>query len=95
MKIDSLPKGRKPKFKLGDLVKIVFRSDDGPASYRLKGDMGIICEVLYYQCKDYGVDYSWEDKDPYYLIEYKILPTNNQKNHRYISEENLRKVEND
>jgi len=94
LKIDELPVHKKAKFKIGDLVKIVFHSDDGPSSYELKGDMALVCEVLFYQCKDYSIaDYS--DREPYYLIEYKLLPSDSKEQFRYVSEEHLRKVKND
>ena len=32
VKIDKLPEGRKPKYQIGDLLEICFRSDDGAAS---------------------------------------------------------------
>jgi hypothetical protein len=77
------------------LVRIEFRSDDGSGSFHIKDNTGLVCEVLFYQCRDYGVDYPYEsDKEPYYLVEYKILPTGKDK-YRYISEENLRRVKND
>ena len=94
VKIHKLPKNMQPKFCIGDLVRIVFRSDDGPASYHLKDDLGLVCEVLFYECTDYGIE-DREDREPFYLIEYKILPSGKIDSYRYISEENLRKVEND
>jgi hypothetical protein len=94
VKIHKLPKNMQPKFCIGDLVRIVFRSDDGPASYHLKDDIGLVCEVLFYECTDYGVE-PREDREPFYLIEYKILPSSKVDSYRFISEENLRKVEND
>lgn len=92
IKVDKLPKDRTPKFQVGDLVEIVFRSDDGPTSYNMKGDYGLVCEVLFYQCKDYGVDYPTDDRVPYYIIEYKLLISKKNRQYRYITEENLRKV---
>lgn len=93
IKVNQLPDGKQPKFRVGDLVKIVFRSDDGVASYELKGDMALVCEVLFYQCRDYGIaDYC--DKNSYYLVEYKLLPSDS-KEMRYVSEEYLRNVKND
>lgn len=86
IKIDELPSHKQAKFKIGDLVKIVFHSDDGFSSYELRDDMALVCEVLYYQCKDYTIaDYG--DREPYYLIEYKLLPSD--------SKEHLRNVKND
>ena len=95
IKTDKLPEGRKPKYQIGDLVRIVFRSDYGPTSYQLKDDLGLVCEVLFYECRDYGVDYPIDDKDPFYIIEYKLMPSNGIKEFRYVSEKNLRKVGND
>ena len=92
VKIDKLPKGRKPKYQIGDLLEISFRSDDGLSSYRMKGDYGLVCEILFYECKDYGVDYPTDDKIPYYIIEYKLLVSKNKNQYRYVSEENLKKV---
>jgi len=94
VKIHKLPKNMQPKFCIGDLVRIVFRSDDGPASYHLRDDIGLVCEVLFYECTDYGIE-AREDREPFYLIEYKILPSSKVDSYRFISEENLRKVEND
>ena len=92
IRVDELPEGRLPKFQIGDLVEICFRSDDGSSSYLMKGDYGLVSEVLYYECKDYSVDYPIDDKIPYYIIEYKLLVSNKKDNFRYVSEENLRKV---
>jgi len=93
IRVDELPIYKDPKFKVGDLVKIVFRSDGGVSSFELKGDMALVCEVLFYQCKDYSIaDYG--DREPYYLIEYKLLPSNSNEI-RYVSEEHLRKVKSD
>ena len=92
IKVDKLPKGRVPKFEVGDLVEICFRSDDGYSSYQMKGEYGLVCQILFYECKDYGVDYPTDDRIPYYIIEYKLLVSKNRNEHRYISEENLRKV---
>jgi len=92
IKIDELPDGRQPKFQVGDLVEICFRSDDGSSSYLMKGDYGLVCEILFYECRDYGVDYPTDDKIPYYIIEYKLLVSKKKDNFRYVSEENLRKV---
>jgi len=94
IKIDELPSHKQAKFNIGDLVKIVFRSDDGFSSYELKDDMALVCEVLYYECKDYTIaDYG--DREPYYLIEYKLLPSDSKEQFRYVSEEHLRNVKND
>ena len=94
IKIDELPTHKKAKFKIGDLVKIVFHSDDGFSSYEMRDDMALVCDVLYYQCKDYSIaDYG--DREPYYLIEYKLLPSGSKEQFRYVSEEHLRKVKND
>jgi hypothetical protein len=85
----------KPEFIVGDLVRIVFHSDDGAGSFRIKDNHGLVCEILFYECRDYGVDYPYaDDRDNYYLIEYKILPTGKDK-YRYISEQNLRRIEDD
>ena len=92
IKVDKLPEGRVPKYQIGDLVEISFRSDDGCSSYRMKGEYGLICEIFFYECKDYGVDYPTDNRIPYYIIEYKLLVSKNRNEHRYISEENLRKV---
>ncbi len=92
IKVDKLPEGRAPKFQVGDLVEIYFRSDDGSSSYQMKGEYGLVCQILFYECKDYGVDYPTDDRIPYYIIEYKLLTSKNRNEHRYISEENLRKV---
>ncbi len=92
IKVDKLPKDRTPKFQIGDLVEVSFRSDDGISSYRLKGEYGLVCEIIFYQCKDYGVDYPTDDRIPYYIIEYKLLVSKKRNEYRYISEENLRKV---
>ena len=90
VKIDKLPEGRKPKYCIGDLVEISFRSDDGPASYKLRGDYGLVCEVLFYCCTDF--DKKSKHSDPHYIIEYKLLISKDRRQYRYISEENLKKV---
>ena len=92
VKIDKLPEGRIPKYQIGDLLEISFRSDDGVSSYRMKGDYGLVCEILFYECKDYGIDYPTDDRIPYYIIEYKLLISKNTNQYRYVSEENLKKV---
>ena len=94
IKIDTLPEGTRPKFRIGDLVRIVFRSDYGPASYELKDDIALVCEIFYYECTNYDWQ-EMEDRDPFYLIEYRLLPTNGTNVCRYVSEQNLRKIEND
>ena len=81
----------KPKFNVGDLVRIVFSSDEGYSSYQLVDDIGLICEVTFYECRDYGVD-NYEDKKPFFLIEYKVLPSGKKDTYRYVSEENLRYI---
>lgn len=94
VRTNELPEGQRPKFRVGDLVRIVFRSDYGPASYELKDSIALVCEIFYYQC----TNYDWqeiEDRDPFYLIEYKVLSTDKSNEYRYISEHNLRKIEND
>ena len=58
----------------------------------MKGDYGLVCEILFYECKDYGVDYPTDDRIPYYIIEYKLLTSKNRNQYRYVSEENLKKV---
>ena len=90
VKIDKLPENMRPKYQLGDLLEIVFSSDDGPASYKMKGDYGLVCEILFYSCTDY--DKMSRHSNPYYLIEYKLLVSKNTNQYRYISEQNLRKV---
>jgi len=90
VKIDKLPEDRKPKYEIGDLVEISFRSDDGPASYKMKGEYGLICEVLFYSCTDF--DKNNDHSNPYYIIEYKLLTSKSKNEYRYVSEENLRKV---
>ena len=89
LKVSELPKDMKPKFNVGDLVRIVFSSDEGYSSYQLNDDMGLVCEVTFYECRDYGVD-SYEDKKPFFLIEYKILPSDKKDTYRYVSEQHLR-----
>lgn len=92
IKIDILPESIHPKFNIGDLVRIVFRSDYGPASYELRDNIALICEIIFYKC----ANYDWqeiEDREPFYLIEYKLLPTNGTSEFRYVSEHNLRKLE--
>ena len=55
-------------------------------------DYGLVCEILFYECKDYGVDYPTDNRIPYYIIEYKLLTSTNKSQYRYVSEENLKKV---
>ena len=94
IRIDELPEHMRPKFRVGDLVRICFHSDHGPAAYQIKDDLALVCEVLYYEC----TNYDWqeiEDRDPFYIVEYKLLPSKKTNEYRYVSEQNLRKVEND
>lgn len=70
VKIHRLPKNMQPKFCIGDLVRIVFRSDRGPASYQLKDDIGLVCEILFYECTDYGIE-AREDREPFILLNIK------------------------
>ena len=90
IKVDKLPKGRKPKYQVGDLVQIMFHSEDGSSSYKMKDDYGLVCEVILYSCIDY--DKNSKQSDPFYLVEYKILISKKKSKFRYIHEENLRKV---
>ena len=90
IKIDQLPEGRKPKYQLGDLVEICFRSDDGPSSYYMKGEYGLVCEILFYCCTDFNE--KSQHSNPHYIVEYKLLISSTRKKYRYISEENLKKV---
>ena len=90
LKVDELPDGRKPKYKIGDLVKIRFNSDYCPtSSYVLKDGFGLIAEIIFYECKDYGVDYPYNDRSSFYLIEYKLIPSNGSDQFRYVSEQHL------
>jgi len=94
LKVNKLPDGRKPKYKIGDLVKIRFTSDYCPTStYVLKDGIGLVAEVIFYECKDYGVDYPYDDNNSFYLIEYKLFPSNGSNEYRYVSEEYLHFVE--
>ena len=93
IKIDKLPNNKKPKYQIGDLLEIIFRSDDQDTSYLLKGDYGLVCEVLFYSCTDFNE--KKEHTEPYYIIEYKLLISKNNNKYRYISEENLRRISND
>lgn len=93
IKIDKLPDNKKPKYEIGDLLEIVFRSDDKKTSYLLKGDYGLVCEILFYYCTDYNK--KEEHSQPYYIIEYKLLVSKNNNQYRYISEENLRRIDDD
>jgi len=61
----------------------------------MKGDYGLVCEVMFYQCKDYGVDYPVDEREQYYIIEYKLLISKKNNKYRYITEQNLRRVSND
>ena len=93
LKVSELPDGREPKYKIGDLVRIRFLSDESPTtSYVLKDGIGLVAEVLFYECKDYGID-DYDERSSYYIIEYKLLPTNNEEGYRYVSEEHLELVE--
>ena len=93
LKVNDLPNGRKPKYKIGDLVKIRFNSDYCPtSSYVLKDGLGLVVEIIFYQCKDYGIE-DPEDRDPFYLIEYKLMPSNKSSDFRYVSEQYLYPLE--
>ena len=93
LKVSELPNGRKPKYRIGDLVKICFTSDYCPtSSYVLKDGLGLVTEIIFYECKDYGVE-DPEDRAPFYLIEYKLMPSNNSGDFRYVSEQYLYPLE--
>ena len=93
LKVNDLPNGRKPKYKIGDLVKIRFNSDYCPtSSYVLKDGFGLVAEILFYECKDYGI-HNPEDREPFYLIEYKLMPSNGSSNFKYVSEQYLYSLE--
>ena len=70
IRIDQLPEGMQPKYQIGDLVETTFRSDDGPASYSMRGDYGLICEILFYCCTDF--DEKSEHSNPQYIIESQV-----------------------
>mgnify|MGYP001411613496 FL=1 len=93
LKVNELPNGRKPKYKIGDLVKICFTSDYCPtSSYVLKDGLGLVTEIIFYECRDYGIE-DPEDRIPFYLIEYKLMPSNNSSDFRYVSEQYLYPLE--
>ena len=93
LKVSELPNGRKPKYKIGDLVKICFTSDYCPtSSYVLKDGLGLVTEIIFYECRDYGIE-DPEDRTPFYLIEYKLMPSNNSNDFRYVSEQYLYPLE--
>ena len=93
LKVNELPNGRKPKYKIGDLVKICFTSDYCPtSSYVLKDGLGLVVEIIFYECRDYGVE-DPEDRTPFYLIEYKLMPSSNSSDFRYVSEQYLYPLE--
>tara|TARA_R100000152_G_C6768563_1_gene194102 strand:- start:1472 stop:1807 length:336 start_codon:yes stop_codon:yes gene_type:complete len=93
LKVNDLPNGRKPKYKIGDLVKIRFNSDYCPtSSYVLKDGIGLIAEIIFYECRDYGVDDPM-DRTPFYLIEYKLIPAKSSSEFRYVSEQYLYPLE--
>ena len=92
LRTDSLPNGRLPKYKIGDLVRIRFASEYCPtSSYVLKDGVGLITEVLFYICTDY--DEKVKHKNPTYIVEYRILPANKSSEARYVSEEHLELLE--
>ena len=92
LRIDELPKGRVPKYRIGDLVSIKIASDYCPtSSYILKDGIGLVTEVLFYLCTDY--DEAVKHKNPTYVIEYKIVPANHDSQVRYVSEEHLELLE--
>jgi hypothetical protein len=92
LRIDKLPKGRVPKYKIGDLVSIKFTSDYCPtSSYILKDGVGLITEVLLYMCTDY--DEAVKHENPTYVIEYKLIPAHRDSEIRYVSEQYLDLVE--
>ena len=94
LKVNELPNGRVPKYKIGDLVKIQFNSDYCPtSSYVLKDGIGLIAEIIFYECRDYGVDYPYNNKSSFYLIEYKLIPSNSSNEFRYVSEQYLYPLE--
>lgn len=92
LKIDKLPNGRIPKYKIGDLVNIRFTSEFCPtSSYVLKDGIGLVTEVILYMCTDY--DEEVKHKNPTYIIEYKLMPAHRDSEPRYVSEQYLELVE--
>ena len=76
------------------MVKICFTSDYCPtSSYVLKDGLGLVAEVILYECKDYGTDHPYSDMSSFYLIEYKLIPSSADDEFRYVSEQYLYPVE--
>jgi len=91
LKVNKLPDGRTPKYKVGDLVNIRFTSDHCPtSSYVLKDGVGLITEVLFYLYTDYDEE---KHANPTYIIEYKLIPAHHDSEIRYVSEQYLDLVE--
>ena len=93
-RVEKLPFGQEPKFKIGDLVCVTFSSDEyyTTSSYILKDGIGLVAEVTIYECKEYGVE-DYCDRKPFYITEYKVIPTSKDTTPRYVSEKHLTLVE--
>jgi len=92
--VAELPHGQHPKFKIGDLVSITFTSDQycTTSSYILKDGIGLVAEVTIYECNEYSVE-DYCDRKPFYVTEYKVIPTDKDVTPRYVSEKHLTLVE--
>ena len=92
LKVNELPDGITPKYKVGDLVSIRFTSDYCPtSSYVLKDGVGLITEVIFYLCTDY--DENVQHENPTYVVDYKLIPAHRDSEIRYVSEQYLELVE--
>ena len=86
MKTKKLPLGQKPKYKVGDLLEAFVNSGNYSDSFYIKSGMGVVVEVAYYKCTDYGYE---NVSEPFYIIEYKLLMTG-EDCYRYFTEDFLK-----
>lgn len=86
LKTKNLPFGQKPKYKVGDLLEAFVNSGFETDSFFIKSGMGVVVDVSYYKCVDYGYD---NMSEPFYIIEYKLLMTG-EDCYRYFAEEFLK-----
>ena len=50
-----------------------------------------MAEVTIYECNEYSVE-DYCDRKPFYITEYKIIPTNKDASPRYVAEKHLELV---
>lgn len=68
------------------MVVAYINSGNYSDSFYIKSGMGIVVDVAYYKCVDYGYE---NISEPWYIIEYKLLMTG-EDCFRYFAEEFLK-----